>query len=300
MADPQGRPSLSYLSGLASLPPHFGSEHSGSGLICVATARYLTPIRFVTTIQESASLAPESSSARSWNCSRQRSLPQNALIVCDVRKTNVRVRLNQGTGRFRLVATVDRHFNGGDFVPVAGWGTDPTPQKWSGQSPNLFNPYGDPTTMNCLGGLLLSALLGAGVELGTDTNQSKSDGATPSSLAGQPLNLADAFKSEAKPKSEVQKKPTPLKRRVLVFKASWCGTCVLLERELPDVRRKKLRVGTSRTDHFQLIDVDRYPDLMQKHRVALLPTVILLDGDRELARHNYLNAGQLADLYQKK
>jgi len=151
--------------------------------------------------------------------------------------------------------------------------------------------------MNCLGGLLLSALLGAGVELGTDTNQPKSDGAT---LAGQPLNLADAFKSDEKPKSEVRKKPTPLKRRVLVFKASWCGTCVLLEREWPDVRRKELRVGTSRTDHFQLIDVDRYPELMQKHRVALLPTVILLDGDRELARHNYLNARQLADLYRKK
>jgi hypothetical protein len=39
---------------------------------------------------------------------------------------------------------------------------------------------------------------------------------------------------------------------------------------------------------------------MQKHRVALLPTVILLEGDRELARHNYLNARQLADLYRKK
>ena len=152
--------------------------------------------------------------------------------------------------------------------------------------------------MNCLSGLLLSALLGAGVELGPEaTNQSKSDDVT---LAGQPLNLADAFKSDAKPKSEVRKKPTPLKRRVLVFKASWCGTCVLLEREWSGVRRKKQRVGTSRTDHFQLIDVDRYPALMQKHRVTLLPTVILMEGDRELARHNYLNARQLTDLYQKK
>gem|GEM_PF-3519429 len=198
------------------------------------------------------------------------------------------------------MATVARRFSGDRFVPIAGWVQDPTAEKWSGLSPNLFNLYGDSRTMNCLSGLLLGALLGAGVELGPETNVAKSGDAKPTSLAGQPLNLADAFESDAKPATKVRKQLVPLKRRVLVFKASWCGTCVLLEREWPDVRRKELRVGTSRTDHFQLIDVDRNPELMQKHRVALLPTVILMDGDRELARHNYLNARQLADLYRKK
>jgi len=42
--DPQSLAPLSCLAGLASLPPHFGPEDSGNGLIRVATAYHLTPI----------------------------------------------------------------------------------------------------------------------------------------------------------------------------------------------------------------------------------------------------------------
>lgn len=150
---------------------------------------------------------------------------------------------------------------------------------------------------NCLTGLLFGALLGAGVELETQPAIKKD---SPSPLQGQALNLANAFQAEKKPEQKKPSKPAPLKRRVLVFKASWCGTCVLLDREWPAVRKMKLRVGTKPTDHFQLIDVDRRPDLMQKYRVGALPTVILMDGDRERARHTYLTASQLANLYRGK
>lgn len=161
---------------------------------------------------------------------------------------------------------------------------------------------------HCLSGLLLGALLGAGVEL--NPAETAKPAAETNQLDVAALNLADAFKDDSrKIERERQKKnrsqkqpspPAPLKRRVLVFKASWCGTCVLLDREWPAVRKKKLRVGTKASDHFQLFDVDRYPDLMQKHRVGALPTVILMDGNRELARHTYLTADQLVDMYNSK
>ena len=148
---------------------------------------------------------------------------------------------------------------------------------------------------HCLTGLMLGALLGAGVEL--DSEPAIGQGATVG-MQGKALNLADAFQPE---KSQEQKKPSgpkPLKRRVLVFKASWCGTCALLDQEWPALRKKKWRIGTKPSDHFQLIDVDRHPDLMRKYWIGALPTVILMDGARELERHTYLTAIQLADLYR--
>lgn len=154
--------------------------------------------------------------------------------------------------------------------------------------------------MNCLSTLLMGAVLGAGVEFGPDDNPAETPQVSTSALEGPALNLADAFKVEAKPVAKKPKKPAPLKRRVLVFKAVWCGACSVLDREWPQVRQQKLRVGSSTTDHFQMVDADRRPDLMQKHRVALLPTIILMDGDRELSRHTFLSARQLVGLHRKK
>lgn len=103
-------------------------------------------------------------------------------------------------------------------------------------------------------------------------------------------------KKDAK-KGSKPKELKPLKRRVLVFKADWCGACQQLSAAFPTLRKVRWRIGTKNTDHFQLIDVDRQPGLMNRYGVTSLPTVILLDGDKEIQRRGVLNAIDLAELY---
>lgn len=159
-------------------------------------------------------------------------------------------------------------------------------------------------------GLMIGTLLGAGVELKTEDGPKKVE-RNEIGLNGPALNLAGAFKADVqaaeKKKNAAKKKadakpavPAPLKRRIIVFKATWCGTCALLENEWPGLRKQKFRVGTRATDNVQLIDVDQHPDLMHKYRVGALPTIILLEGNRERTRSTYFNASQMADMLRPK
>lgn len=89
----------------------------------------------------------------------------------------------------------------------------------------------------------------------------------------------------------------PLKRRVLVFKASWCGACQSLNYEWPKLRKVRWRIGTSKSDHFQFVDADQRPDLISKYSIGSLPTLVLVDGDQETGRRGGLNAVDMAEFY---
>lgn len=89
----------------------------------------------------------------------------------------------------------------------------------------------------------------------------------------------------------------PLKRQVLVFKASWCGACQSLKYEWPKLRDVRWRIGEKNTDHIQLVDADLHPDLMSQYGVASLPTLVLVEDGRELSRQGSLGAKNIAEFY---
>jgi thioredoxin 1 len=134
----------------------------------------------------------------------------------------------------------------------------------------------------------------------------------PSQLRGQLIDLA-GFSLEAQPAAETSSQSTILqtsaemakpatpkapKRQVLIFKATWCGACQLLTPAWPKLRRVDWRVGSSKTDHFRLIDSDEHPDLVSRYRITALPTIVLLEDGREIDRTGQiLNAIDLAEFY---
>lgn len=90
----------------------------------------------------------------------------------------------------------------------------------------------------------------------------------------------------------------PRLRRVLCFKASWCGACRKLERtEFPLLQKQGWRIGDHAGNHVQVIDVDRQPELAQKYGVQSMPTFVLVEDGREIARRGYLSGADIANLY---
>lgn len=87
------------------------------------------------------------------------------------------------------------------------------------------------------------------------------------------------------------------KRRVLVFKASWCGACQALNYEWPKLEAVRWKVGETEANHIQIVDADARPDLMAKYGVYSLPTIVLIDDDKELKRQGLLNAYDIAELF---
>ena len=105
-------------------------------------------------------------------------------------------------------------------------------------------------------------------------------------------------KADKTKKSAAKKAPKPPKRQILVFKATWCGVCQLLNPAWPKLRRVRWRVGSSKTDHFRLVDSDEHPDLISRYRITALPTIVLLENGREIDRTGQiLNAVDLAEFY---
>lgn len=92
-------------------------------------------------------------------------------------------------------------------------------------------------------------------------------------------------------------RPQTQKRRVLIFKATWCGACQVLHNEWPRLREVNWRVGTDDTQHFQMVDADERPDLMAKYGIASLPTILVVEDEKEVSRHGLLDAHNLAELY---
>jgi len=89
----------------------------------------------------------------------------------------------------------------------------------------------------------------------------------------------------------------PLKRRILVFKATWCSACQALNYEWPSMEKVGWRVGEKLTDHIQFVDSDLRPDLVSRYGISRLPTLVLVDGEKELGRQGSLEARNIAEFY---
>ena len=120
------------------------------------------------------------------------------------------------------------------------------------------------------------------------------------SLDAQPAAEATSQSNILQTSAETAKPATPKvpKRQVLIFKATWCGACQLLTPAWPKLRRVDWRVGSSKTDHFRLVDSDEHPDLVSRYGITALPTIVLLEDGREIDRTGQvLNAVDLAEFY---
>ena len=79
-------------------------------------------------------------------------------------------------------------------------------------------------------------------------------------------------------------------RRVLFFTASWCPHCGPTKTAMTNwlaTSPEPWQVDDTAGAHVQIVDSDRRPDLVRQYRVAGLPTVMLVDGGREVTRGNF-------------
>jgi thioredoxin 1 len=126
----------------------------------------------------------------------------------------------------------------------------------------------------------------------SDVKQAKAGDAQSGKVEQTSAKVETSKRSSTKPK--VLK---PRKRRILVFKASWCSACQLLNYEWTSMKKVGWRVGGKLTDHIQLVDSDERPDLVSRYRITALPTLLLVDGDTVVGRQGSLSARNIAEFY---
>jgi len=70
-----------------------------------------------------------------------------------------------------------------------------------------------------------------------------------------------------------------MKKKYLKFSANWCNTCKQLD---------KILTGIDLPIEVIDVDEDSNEKLVEKYGIKSLPTMILIDGDKEIARINGL------------
>jgi thiol-disulfide isomerase/thioredoxin len=123
-----------------------------------------------------------------------------------------------------------------------------------------------------------------------ETSKTKPAEDTKSNKSDQAGQLKE--KGEEKPKAL-----KPLKRRVVVVKATWCGACQSLKSEWPKLKKVRWRIGSADTDHFQVIDTDEDLGVVSRYGVTQLPTLLLIEDGKVIDRAGVLNAKNLAEFY---
>lgn len=68
------------------------------------------------------------------------------------------------------------------------------------------------------------------------------------------------------------------KKTVLFFTADWCGDCVFIKPDMPDI------IATFPDFNFVQIDRDEYIDLCQQWGVLGIPSFIATDNGKEIGR----------------
>lgn len=126
----------------------------------------------------------------------------------------------------------------------------------------------------------------------SDVKQAKAGDAQSGKVEQASAKVETSQDTSTKPKTL-----KPLKRRILVFKASWCSACQFLNYEWPNMKKVGWRVGGKLTDHIQLVDSDERPDLVSRYGITALPTLILVDGDKVVSRQGSLSARNIAEFY---
>ena len=135
----------------------------------------------------------------------------------------------------------------------------------------------------------------------TDT---KADGESAKSTKAKSTDTERAAAGSSPSKQAASKQTSstpkvlkPVKRKVLIFTASWCGACQALKYEFPALKQVGWRIGGKGTDHIQLVDADRRLDLMSRYGVNSLPPLVLVDDEKELSRSGSLDARNIAEFY---
>jgi thiol-disulfide isomerase/thioredoxin len=64
-------------------------------------------------------------------------------------------------------------------------------------------------------------------------------------------------------------------KKILYFTATWCGPCKLLK---PKIQAMQSRFPIT------ILDADTNAEALSKYAIRNVPTIIIVDGDREVAR----------------
>ncbi len=89
--------------------------------------------------------------------------------------------------------------------------------------------------------------------------------------------------------------------QILLFTASWCPACVQMKtNEFPALKEKNWDIGSDKSNHIRVIDVDQHQDLSDKYRVQSLPTLILVIDGKEVSRSGALNAYSIAEMFYNR
>ena len=106
-----------------------------------------------------------------------------------------------------------------------------------------------------------------------------------------PENVVKLFKAE----QDVSR------HQILLFTASWCPACVQLKNnEFPALKAKNWEIGTDKSNHIRVIDVDQHQGLSDKYNIQSLPTLVLVIDGKEVKRSGSLNAYSIAEMFYNR
>lgn len=67
-----------------------------------------------------------------------------------------------------------------------------------------------------------------------------------------------------------------MSKKIVAFKASWCGPCKALQPTLEEIKEEGHEV--------MMVDVDEDSELAQQHGIRSVPTMVLLEDGTEVHR----------------
>lgn len=82
-----------------------------------------------------------------------------------------------------------------------------------------------------------------------------------------------------------------MSKKVLRFTASWCAPCKAMASVLETIENKP---------EVEVIDIDENKDLALKYLVRSVPTLVMVDGDKEIARFSGVRAKDLIEEWFKQ
>jgi thioredoxin 1 len=81
---------------------------------------------------------------------------------------------------------------------------------------------------------------------------------------------------------------------IMYFSAAWCGPCKMFK---PIVQKVSQDVGT----YVNYVDVDQNPDLVKKHSISSVPTIVITDanGNQVFRQSGVIPTDQLINAFSK-
>jgi thioredoxin 1 len=81
---------------------------------------------------------------------------------------------------------------------------------------------------------------------------------------------------------------------IMYFSAAWCGPCKMFK---PIVQKVSQDLGT----YVNYVDVDQNPDLVKKHSISSVPTIVITDddGNQVFRQSGVIPTDQLINAFSK-